>query len=176
MSKLIILRGNSGSGKTRLSKLLQKSLGRGTLVVSQDAVRREMLWVRDGPDTSAVPLLISLLEYGRRNCQAVILEGILNSKWYTQVFEEAVRLFGADIHAYYYDLTFEETLRRHQTRAKKSEFGEQEMRQWFMPRDFMGVIPERIITADCSLDRALGLILSDLGVRNLNQADGPCSR
>lgn len=119
MSKLIILRGNSGSGKTSLSKMLQKSLGRGTLVVSQDAVRREMLWVRDGPDTSAVPLLISLLEYGRRNCQAVILEGILNSKWYTPVFEEAVRLFGADIHAYYYDLTFEETLRRHQTRAKK---------------------------------------------------------
>lgn len=162
MSTLIILRGNSGSGKTSLALLLQRQIGRGTLVISQDVVRREMLWAKDGPDTSVVPLLISLIEYGRRNCQAVILEGILNSKWYRPVFDEAVRIFGADIHAYYYDLDFEETLRRHQTRDKKSEFGENEMRGWFMQRDFIGIIPEKIITEDLSLESALKMILADI--------------
>lgn len=162
MSTLIILRGNSGSGKTSLARLLQRQIGRGTLVISQDVVRREMLWAKDGPDTSAVPLLISLLQYGRGNCQAVILEGILNSKWYRPVFDEAVRIFGGEIRAYYYDLDFEETLRRHQTRDKKSEFGENEMRGWFMQRDFIGIIPEKIITEDLSLESALKMILADI--------------
>lgn len=33
-SKIIILRGNSGSGKTTVANALQKKLGRGTLIIS----------------------------------------------------------------------------------------------------------------------------------------------
>ena len=57
MSTLIILRGNSGSGKTSAAQELQKKLGRNTLVISQDSIRREMLWVPDGY-ISANPLMI----------------------------------------------------------------------------------------------------------------------
>ena len=74
MAKLVILRGNSGSGKTTVANLLQKKFGHNTLVISQDTVRREMLWVKDGPDNRAMPLLESLLYYGRERCQVVILE------------------------------------------------------------------------------------------------------
>ena len=44
MSKLILLRGNSGSGKTTVARALQRKFGRNTLLLSQDTVRREMLW------------------------------------------------------------------------------------------------------------------------------------
>lgn len=43
MPKLIVLRGNSGSGKTAVAKELQKWFGRNTMLISQDAVRRDML-------------------------------------------------------------------------------------------------------------------------------------
>lgn len=43
MSKLIILRGNSGSGKTTVAKALQEKLGYNTMRISQDEVRRNML-------------------------------------------------------------------------------------------------------------------------------------
>ena len=43
MPKLIILRGNSGSGKTTVAKVLQTRYGRKTMRISQDAVRRDML-------------------------------------------------------------------------------------------------------------------------------------
>ena len=33
-------------------------------MISQDTVRREMLWARDSEDTPAIPLLIHLLRYG----------------------------------------------------------------------------------------------------------------
>ncbi len=61
MKKLIILRGNSGSGKTSVSKELQKRFGRNTMLISQDMVRREILCVKDGIGTKALPLLISFL-------------------------------------------------------------------------------------------------------------------
>ncbi len=66
MAGLIILRGNSGSGKTTIAKELQKKLGSNTLLISQDVIRREMLMVSDGPDTMALPMLI-IINQGYRN-------------------------------------------------------------------------------------------------------------
>ena len=66
MPKLIIIRGNSGSGKTTLAKNLQHKFGRNTMVISQDVVRREILWVQDKPGNEAVGLMIDLLKYGAK--------------------------------------------------------------------------------------------------------------
>lgn len=87
MAKLIILRGNSGSGKTTTGKALQRKFGHGTMLISQDVVRREMLFVKDGPNTQVGKLLLELVLYGKSHCNIVILEGILNSKWYKRLFE-----------------------------------------------------------------------------------------
>lgn len=42
MGKLIILRGNSGSGKTTVAKELQKKFGYNTMPISQDEIRRNI--------------------------------------------------------------------------------------------------------------------------------------
>ena len=154
MAKLVILRGNSGSGKTTVANLLQKKFGHNTLVISQDTVRREMLWVKDGPDNRAMPLLESLLYYGRERCQVVILEGILHSGWYRPLFELAKEEFGEEIYAYYYDLPFEETLLRHETREKSREFGEEAMRRWWLEKDYLDLIPEQILTKEINAGEA----------------------
>ena len=65
MSKLVIIRGNSGSGKTTVAKAPQHELGHNVMVVSQDVVRREMLRVKDKAGTKALPLLSELLMYGK---------------------------------------------------------------------------------------------------------------
>ncbi len=70
MHKLIILRGNSGSGKTTVSKELQKKFGKNTMYISQDMVRRQILMVDDGNDTLALPLMKEMLSYGNRNSEA----------------------------------------------------------------------------------------------------------
>ena len=46
---LIIIRGDSGSGKTTIAKALHNELGEDALLLSQDVVRREMLQVHDRP-------------------------------------------------------------------------------------------------------------------------------
>ena len=98
----------------------------------------------------------------KRNNEVVILEGILNSKWYKPLFEEAVKLYGTEIYAYYYDLPFEETLKRHETKDKRFEFGEKEMRRWWNEKDYIGFIPEKTINEEMSLDVAIDMILSDI--------------
>lgn len=164
MAKLIVIRGNSGSGKSTLALQLQKKLGKETrtLLLPQDLLRREILYTCDGVDTEMIPFLISLLTYGKQNCEYVILEGILTESWYEPVFKEAVKLFENEIYAYYYELSFEETLRRHSGRSKSLEFGETKMRQWWNEKDYLRNIKEKIITEADSLESVFHSICSDL--------------
>ena len=160
MAKLIILRGNSGSGKTTIAKELQKSFGRNTMLISQDVVRRDILRVKDGENTEALPLMKELLTYGRNHCEIVILEGIMYPDWYKPLFELAVQLYGTDIFAYYFDLPFEETLKRHQTKPNCNEFGEKAMRRWWHDKDFSDVLSERVITSEKGIQSIIDEIKS----------------
>ena len=163
MSKLIILRGNSGSGKTTIAKELQKHFGRNTMLISQDVIRRDMLWVKDGESTEAIPLMKELLAYGIKHSNIVILEGIMYADWYKPLFELVIRLYGTEVYAYYFDLPFEETLKRHQTKPNCNEFGEEAMRRWWREKDFSDVLRERIITSEKEIQDIVAEICRDVG-------------
>lgn len=54
MRKLIILRGNSGSGKTTIAKMLRNSLPQGSIMtIGQDEIRRQILNVKDTPNKAS---------------------------------------------------------------------------------------------------------------------------
>lgn len=102
MHKLIILRGNSGSGKMTVSKELQKKFGKNTMYISQDIVRR------------------------------------------------------------YFDIPFEETVRRHQMRDKCNEFGAEAMRKWWREKDYSDVLDERIIGQEYDKNSIVNKIYCDV--------------
>lgn len=162
MTKLILIRGNAGSGKTSLATALQERLGPNTMLLSQDQIRRTMLHAKDGFHTPTIPVLVSLLAVGQNLCDHIILEGILRSDWYAPVFDTIAEQVAGAIYAYYYDLPFEETLRRHQTRPKAAEFGEEALRRWWVEKDYLPQITETKLTAELSLDQVLEIILADL--------------
>lgn len=72
--------------------------------------------------------------------------------WYKPLFELAVQLYGTKVYAYYFDLPFEETLKRHQTKPNCHEFGEDAMRRWWRENDFSDVLNEVSITAEKNID------------------------
>lgn len=162
MKKLIILRGNSGSGKTTIAKELQSRFGRNTMVISQDVIRRDMLKVKDGKDTPALSLMKELLKYGKEHSDIVILEGIMYADWYKPLFEFAVQLYGSNIHSYYFDLPFEETVKRHHTKPNCHEFGEEAMRRWWREKDYSDVLYEVRITAEKGIERIVNDICNDV--------------
>ena len=65
--KLIILRGNSGSGKTTIANALHQCLKEQSLLISQDVVRREMLRVKDETGNLSIALLKQLVALGIKN-------------------------------------------------------------------------------------------------------------
>ena len=152
MRKLIILRGNSGSGKSTIAKKLQNRFGANTMLISQDVIRRDVLKVNDGKNTPALPLMKELLIYGHNHSNIVILEGIMYADWYKPLFDLSVQLYGSEIYAYYFDLPFEETLKRHQTKPDCHEFGEEAMRGWWREKDFSDVLNEVSITSERNID------------------------
>lgn len=163
MTKLILIRGNAASGKTSLATALQAELGENTLLLSQDNIRRTMLAAHDGPDTPTIPLLRNLLIYGKTHCDYLILEGILRADWYTPIWETITDLFGSkNTYAYYYDLPFEDTLRRHSSRAKSQEFGEKSLRRWWNDNDYLTHFSEKKIATTSSLSDSLETILQDI--------------
>lgn len=79
---LIIIRGNSGSGKTTIAKKLQDYLGHRTPLIAQDVVRRDMLKVHDREGNLSIELIRQIAEYGKGRCEVVIVEGIVyQSLW-----------------------------------------------------------------------------------------------
>lgn len=161
-SKLIIIRGNSGSGKTTTAKSLQNHLGRGTLLVSQDTVRREMLKIHDRDGNLSIDLIRQIAEYGKEKCEFVILEGILYKHRYGEMLNNLIQFFNQKTYTYYFDLSFEETVIRHNSSSKKIEFGEDSLRAWWNPNDYLGVEGEMILTNDMSQNDVLKLILNQL--------------
>lgn len=167
MSKIVLLRGNSGSGKSTTAKALQRRLVHSALLISQDYVRREMLCVKDEPNNQAVDLLKNLVIYGSQNCDFVILEGILYADIYESLFKMIADVFTNQIYAYYFDLPFEETLKRHAQKNISHEYGEPEMKRWWRDKDYLVNIREKRLSMEMSLDETVELIYGDLfGIRN----------
>ena len=75
MAKLVLLRGNSGSGKTSAAKALQEKFGPNTMLISHDMVRLQILNVSGalGREKS-LPLMIGLMQYGRQHSEVTILD------------------------------------------------------------------------------------------------------
>lgn len=168
MAKLIILRGNSGSGKTAAAGILQQKLGPNTMRISHDMVRMEILHVRgrQGVERS-LPLMAELMRYGRRNSEFTVMEGILPYEDYRSLFEAALEEYGREnIFAYYYDISFEETLRRHRTKPNRDDFGEEDMRRWWQEKDYLKNIAETILGEDISLEGAVEKIYGDVFAGN----------
>jgi adenylate kinase family enzyme len=159
-----MLRGNSASGKTTVARALRQKLGRGTFLIEQDNIRRKMLWVEDGINNKSIDLLINLVIYGRKNCDTIILEGILNSYIYDSLFRQIKELFAENIYAYYFDLPFEETVRRHKIREQTADIGfrEAEMKSWWREKDYLSMICEKMIGNDVGEEKIIEMIYQDL--------------
>lgn len=158
---LMIIRGNSGSGKSTVAHELRQHFDPMPMLISQDTIRLEMLAVKDHPGNPTPALLTDLCRWSARRGGITILEGILDSDKYAALFEQLPGLFRC-IHAYYMDIPLEETLRRHATRPQAASFGEDAMRRWYRASNLIGTIPEAIITADSTLEETVARILHDL--------------
>lgn len=157
---IIIIRGNSGSGKTTVANKLCEYLGSDCMLLSQDVIRRGILHTKDGENSTAIDLLKELVIFGKEHSNMIILEGILNSRWYKPLFDY-IKINFDNIHTYYYDIPFDETVKRFQTKADVS-YTEQDMMRWYKEKDYLGFDNEKSLSKDMSVDDVVKMILGDV--------------
>lgn len=163
MSQLVIIRGNSGSGKSSLAQALQTYYKNACLVVSQDLIRRQCLSEFGQSGTLTISLVEQMAHFGYENDLIVILEGFYEKDKYGDMLERLRTLFGQQTLAFYYDISFEETVRRHQTRDKRHDFTPEDMKRWWRDKDYLEWENEVFITEQMSLEEMTQLIINQLG-------------
>jgi predicted kinase len=155
---LVIIRGNSGSGKSSIARRLRHGYGRGCALVEQDHLRRIVLRERDRPGGLAPHLIEATVRFALDHGYHVILEGILHSGRYGAMLRRLRRDHLGRTGVFYLDVSLAETLRRHATRPQATEFTPEEMRGWYAPGDTLGVEGERVLPETTTLDEAVALI------------------
>ena len=66
--------------------------------------------------------------------------------------------------AYFLDVPFPETLRRHATKTGTLKYGETEMRQWYRGLDLLPGGIEHVIPADSALEDTVTRLMADAGL------------
>lgn len=159
--KLIIIRGNSGSGKSTIAQRVRDELGEKVMFLQQDVVRRDILKVKDKEGNPVIGLIEQLALYGKKTGYDVLLEGILSENKYGSMLRNLINEFDESF-VYYLDIPFNETLRRHNLRHKNSDFGKAEMREWWREKDYLSVEGEKILGETLSEDELVASVLDHL--------------
>jgi len=156
-NQLIVLRGNSGSGKSTVARALRERFGRGLAWVEQDYLRRIVLKEPDEPGGVNIGLIEQTVRYALEHGYHTVLEGILDAERYGEMLQRLSDTYSA--HFFYFDLSFEETVRRHATRPQSSEFSPEMMREWYRPADLLPFVQEQVFDESSSLQDVVKVIV-----------------
>lgn len=159
-NKLVVLRGNSGSGKSTVAKALREKSKSKIAIVEQDYLRRFILQEKENEGTDNITLIQQTVEFALEHDYDVILEGILYFPRYGEMLKQLVEQCPNN-YFYYFDVSFEETLKRHATKANSHEFGEKEMQEWYKPNQQTGFPSEKTIPETFSLKDAVEKIIAE---------------
>lgn len=169
MPKLIVIRGPSGSGKTTVAKRLQSGLTNPSLLLCEDEIRFKFSnWKQPDHKACKELALVSILS-GLESGFDVIYEGISNVETYDQYFQKVFAEHPQDNHFFYLDVSFPETVRRHDTRPQKTDFTAAEMKRWRAYASPTGYTGEIIIREESSLEQTVHRIMKVVKRVNYDQ-------
>jgi predicted kinase len=164
-TRLIILRGNSASGKSSTAAEIRRRHGRRDLaVVGQDNLRRDVLRERDLPGGANIGLIDLVARYALSHGFHVIVEGIFYADRYAEMLMALIDEYQGLTCCYYFDVPFDETLRRHATKPLAGNYGAAEMKAWYRALDLLPGGVEHIIPAEMPQDEIVRRIMADSGL------------
>lgn len=129
-------------------------------LVGQDYLRRTVLKEHDSLENrDIIGLVDQTVRYCLNQGYDVVLEGIFNKGKYGEMLRRLAEIDGVESHVFYLDVSFEETLRRHETKPVKDEFGGEEMKRWFTDKDYLGMAGEVVLGESLSVSESVDSIL-----------------
>ncbi|MFJ8111818.1 AAA family ATPase [Streptomyces sp. NPDC096132] len=166
-TRLVVLRGNSASGKSSVAAGVRERFGRGLALVGQDNLRRTVLRERDRPGAASIGLIDTVAGYALDAGYHVVIEGILYADRYGEMLARLRTDHRGPCHAYYLHVPWEETLARHATKPIADEVGAAQLRDWYRELDLLPGGVETVIGPDSDLARTVDRIMHDTGLAGL---------
>ncbi|MFH8470623.1 AAA family ATPase [Streptomyces sp. NPDC017991] len=170
-SRLVVVRGNSASGKSSVAASLRERFGRGLALVGQDNLRRIVLRERDRPGAANIGLIDLTARYALDAGYHVVLEGILYADHYGDMLAQLRTDHRGPTHGYYLDVPFGGTVARHATKPIADDVDERQLRDWYRERDLLPGSIETVIGADSALHETVDRIMNDTGLAHLPAVD-----
>ncbi|WP_329153251.1 kinase [Streptomyces sp. NBC_01456] len=166
-TRLVVLRGNSASGKSSVAAGLRERYGRGIALVGQDNLRRVVLREHDVPGGANIGLIDLTVRHAMDHGFHVVLEGILSVAHYGDMLAALFADHSGRTHGFSLDVPFEETLARHATKPIAGTVGETELRSWYRPLDLLPGGVETVIPATSSLAGTIDQVMRRSGLAEL---------
>ena len=164
-TRLIILRGNSASGKSSTAAEIRRRHARRDLaIVGQDNLRRDVLREHDIPAGTNIGLIDLVARYALSHGFNVIVEGILCADHYAEMLGALIEDHQGLTYCYYFDVPFDETVKRHAAKPQASKYGGAEMRAWYRELDLLPGVTEQVIPAAMTQDETVRRIMADSGL------------
>ncbi|WP_217168897.1 AAA family ATPase [Streptomyces sp. AC512_CC834] len=173
-TRLVVVRGNSASGKSSVAAGLRERFGRNLAIVGQDNLRRIVLRERDRPGGANIGLIDLTTRYALDNGFHVVIEGILYADRYGAMLHDLVRAHRGVTRCYYLDVPFATTVFRHATKpdaAYLARVTEDHLRDWYRERDLLPDAVETVIDAASTLDETVQRIMRDTGLDRVHPID-----
>lgn len=163
---LVIIRGNSGSGKTTAAREVRRRYGRGAALLEQDYLRRTLLREHDIAHINPVaPTFITATARTAFDLgYHVILEGILHTERYADALHHLINHHPGPTAVFYLDVTYNETVRRHLTREEPIPVTPDQMRHWYTHRDLLHLPNETLIPETSTPTQTVTTILHTSGL------------
>jgi predicted kinase len=160
MSKLIILRGNSGSGKSTVAKSIAQSADHKIAIIDADAYRVDMLFPKPIHKDDFAELMQHNVLYCLNKGYDVIWDSIFHANDRNREYLGNVlkNLHPADNFIFNFKTSFEETALRHATRHKSNDFDIDAMKEWYQPNEELGYDFEYTIPESSSLNETVSFI------------------
>ncbi|MFG3384203.1 M15 family metallopeptidase [Streptomyces sp. NPDC047999] len=163
-TRLVVIRGNSASGKSCVAQGLREHHGRGVAIVSQDVIRRNVLREHDTARGANIALLGDIARHALDAGFHVVLEGILYADRYNHMITSLVRDHRGISSCYYLDVPLEATLARHASKADAAYLAhvtDTHLASWYRELDLLPDGLETVIQADSTLQATVARIVRD---------------
>ncbi|WP_338704393.1 AAA family ATPase (plasmid) [Streptomyces sp. Q6] len=173
-TRLIILRGNSASGKSSIAAGLREAFGRNLAIVAQDNLRRVVLRERDRPGGANIGLIDVTARYALAHGFHTVVEGILYADRYGAMLEDLVRDHQGVSRCYYLDVALRETFVRHATKPDAdylAQVTERHLADWYRERDLLPGGIETLIDGSSTLEETVAQIMAETGLHQVASVD-----
>ncbi len=163
-TRLVVIRGNSASGKSSVAQGLRDHYGRGVAIVSQDVIRRNVLREHDTTGGANIALLGRIVRHALDAGFHVVLEGILYADRYSHMITSLVRDHRGVSACYYLDVPLKATLARHASKtdpAYLEQVTDTHLTSWYRELDLLPGGLETVIPADSTLQDTVARIVRD---------------